>query len=510
MKRLMKLYESCKLPIRVTYFAFALIAFGFLIQNRNVNLFYTFRSSIVLFIAELLLKTGEFIVMNLPLIYMLNIVCKKANSASPVIMALVGYFTYAVTTMMFSPQNLNPLAYSSTYGINSVLNVSSGTRYAIETGLIGSLLVAYATRVSFIFSRHRGVYSLANILAKDTAGLIYNIMICFLLGVASAYAFPIFYAYVQRAIVFISEDLLDPFRLGFYTVIERVSSILGIGNIIRYPFWFTSFGGSYSNSLTGQSVLGDVNIWTYIQDNDVSYYGAGRFITPYYVINMFMIPAFYIGTLLSMSDRNDRQGMILPVIFGTMLSIIAGNPLPAEMVMLFTSPGLLMIYLLMTGLVSGVLVNYGAFLGFASSSVNTAVAMPGSFADFIINVRNINLIPALRMILLVGLVAFMLFFFATLAYYRYFAFDFPVTGRGEEFVDKIIAASGGLDNIARSGSGLFRLKVDIINPEKIAVEKVRDLDDVVISETRRGLLLDLGTSSAIIAHRINRRLAKRH
>ena len=68
MKKIMNLYESCKTPVRVAYLGFVLIAFGFLIKNESVNVFYTFRSGIVLFIAELFLRIGELIIMNLPLV----------------------------------------------------------------------------------------------------------------------------------------------------------------------------------------------------------------------------------------------------------------------------------------------------------------------------------------------------------------------------------------------------------------------------------------------------------
>ncbi|MBQ2509945.1 MAG: hypothetical protein II529_03870, partial [Erysipelotrichaceae bacterium] len=169
MKKIMNLYESCKTPVRVAYLGFVLIAFGFLIKNESVNVFYTFRSGIVLFIAELFLRIGELIIMNLPLVFMLNIVCKKANSASPVVMALVGYFTFVVTTMLFSTQTLNAQAYSTGFGINSVFNSPSGSRLPLETGMVGSFLVAYATRAAFIFSRHRGDYSLSNFFARDTS-----------------------------------------------------------------------------------------------------------------------------------------------------------------------------------------------------------------------------------------------------------------------------------------------------------------------------------------------------
>ena len=505
---MMNLYESCKTPIRVAYFGFFLVALGFLIQNESVNVFYTFRSSIILFLGELSLKIGEFTIMNLPLIFMLNIVCKKANNASPVVMALVGYFTFVVTTMLFSTQTLNAQAYSSGFGINSVFNSPSGSRLPLETGMVGSFLVAYATRLSFILSRHRGSWSLSNLFARDTSGLIYNFIFCFILGIAVSYTFPYFYTYLQRAISFIGADLLDPMRIGLYSILDRVLSILGLGNIIRYPFWYTSLGGSFSNTLTGQSVLGDVNIWAYIKDSSASYIGAGRFITPFYVINMFIIPAFYLGTLLSMSDHTDRNILLLEFIFAILLSIAAGNPLPTELLMLTTSPSLLVIYLVIIGLSSGILVNFEAFLGFSSRISNTVIAMPGSFADFIINVRNSSLIPSIRIIMFVGAGAFALMFLMTMFYYRFLAFDFIRTGNGDAIVNDIIDVAGGTDNIINAGSGLFKLNVYIRDPELISYEKIQDIGIRKVVETRSGLTFELGTSSNAIARRINRKLVK--
>ena len=505
---MMNLYESCKTPIRVAYFGFILIAFGFLIQNESVNVFYTFRSSIVLFMAELCLRIGEFIIMNLPLIFMLNIVCKKANNASPVVMALVGYFTFVVTTMLFSTQTLNAQAYATGYGINSVFNTSSSTRFPLETGMIGSFLVAYATRAAFILSRHRDSYSLTNIFARDTSGIIYNFIFCFLLGLAISYTFPYFYTYLQNAISFIGTDLLDPMRIGLYSVLDRVLSILGLGNIIRYPFWYTSAGGSFSNTITGQSVLGDVNIWTYLKDSNASYVGAGRFITPFYIINMFIIPAFYLGTLFSMSDRSDRSLLTFEFLFAIVLSIAAGNPLPTELLMLFTSPAILIMYLIMVGMSSAVLVSLEAFLGFSSRISNTVIAMPGSFADFIINIRNSSLLPSIRIIFFVGLACFVFMLVFTLFYYRFLAFDFARTGKGEMLVNDIITIAGGPDNIISAGSGLFRLNVYIRDPEKISFEKIQDIGIRRVVETRNGLTFELGTSCNAIARRINKKLIK--
>lgn len=508
MKKIMSLYESCKTPIRVAYFGFVLIAFGFLIKNESVNVFYTFRSSIILFLAELFLRLGEFIIMNLPIIFMLNIVCKKANNASPVVMALVGYFTFVVTTMLFAPQNLSAQAYATGYGVNSVFNIASGTRLPLETGMIGSLLVAYSTRVAFILSRHRGDFSLANIVSKESSGLIYNALFCFVLGVLVSYTYPFIYTYLQKAVLFIGEDLLDPLRIGLYTVLDRILSILGLNNIIRYPFWFTSAGGSFSNALTGQSISGDVNIWKYVQESNASYVGVGRFITPFYVINMFIVPGFYLGTLFSMSDRTDRSYLTLAFIVGIAMSIVAGNPLPVELLMLFTSPVLLVFYLALVGIVSGLLVNFDAFLGFYSSISNTTIAMPGSFPDFIINLRNANLIYSLRIIALIGISVFVLMMFITMIYYRFFSFEFINTKSGDEFVNKIIETVGGTDNIINASSGLFKLNVYLKDPEKIAIENIHDTGIKRIMETRNGLSFEIGTSASVVSRKIRKALKK--
>ena len=506
MKRIMRLYESFATPIKVTYFAFLLIGIGFLIQNKNVNLFYTFKSSVVLFLGELFLKVGEFIVMNLPLIFMLNAVCKKANNASPVVMALVGYFTFLVTTMLFSTQTLNAQAYATGFGINSVFNLATGTRTPLETGMIGSLLVAFITRASFILSRHRGQYSITNMFSKDIAGIIYNLFLCFACGILVSYAYPLIYTYLQKSIDFIADDLTDPFRISLYSVLDRCLCMLGLDKIIRYPFWFTSLGGSLQNAATGQSILGDVNIWMYVKDNITTYYGAGRFITPYFVINMFIIPGFYLGTLFSISDAKDRIALTITFIGAILLSVIVGNPLPVEFLMLFTSPILLVSYLTLIGLVSYIFVDRGIFLGFETAFTNTTVAMPGSFPDFIVNARNSNLSPTLWAIVIVGLISLIVMFLFTFIYYRFIAFDFANTGRGNSTVAKLIESVGGKGNIIKAESGLLRLNVYLRNPEAISIEKVQEVGPKRVSETKDGIYFEFGTSSYSIAKRINKSL----
>ena len=134
--------------------------------------------------------------------------------------------------------------------------------------------------------------------------------------------------------------------------------------------------------------------------------------------------------------------------------------------------------------------------------------MPGSFPDFIINIRNSSLIPSIQTILIVGAVCFVLMFIQTLFYYRFLAFDFVKTGGGESFVDLLVEVAGGKDNIIDAGSGLLKLNIYIRDPEKISYERVQDLGIRRVVETRNGLSFEVGTSSYAIARAIRKKLAK--
>ncbi|MBO7676397.1 MAG: hypothetical protein J6S49_02665, partial [Erysipelotrichaceae bacterium] len=187
---------------------------------------------------------------------------------------------------------------------------------------------------------------------------------------------------------------------------------------------------------------------------------------------------------------------------------VAGNPLPSELLMLTSSPFLLLTYLVLVGLVSGTLVNFEAFLGFSSKITNTTIAMPGSFADFIINIRNASLFSTIRIILIVGVIAFIAMFTLTMFYYRFIAFDFTNSGTGKRTVKDLIEAAGGKDNIINAGSGLFCLNIDILDPEKISIEKIQEIGLRRVVETRSGLSFELGTSSYGAARLINREISR--
>lgn len=504
MKRWNILYENCRLPIRIVVFGWILLAIGNLLLNENVNIFYSITNQGVIMFAKVILQIGHIIIVNIPLIFLIGLTAKRANSGAPAIMAVVGYVTYLVVLMFLGPNDLVSQAYTNNLGISYSTQIQNTTTtiYPLQTGIIGSFLVAIITRYSYLHSRQRSIYSILGFADKDTAGLIYNMVLCGLLGVAMSFVWPLIVGELLRIIVWIAQDISDPFRLFVYGILDRTSSILGVGSLVRYPFWFGVEGGTYA-SIAGQTVIGDVNIWKEMPGAMASFTGAGRFITPYYIINFFICPAIYIALYFSNSNKKTRHRMIMFTIGAVLLSVVCGNPLPLELYLLFTAPLLLAIHILLSGGLFGILYLNNAFMGFNYSG-STISAMPGSFPDFIINVRNPLYIHSILVILIVGIIMAIVYYVVTRVYFEYLSYDVIGSNRSTIIAQKVIAAVGGEDNIISLSSSPSSLDINIDNLEIVSYELLKQVGAWRVTETRDELILSFGSSSTIIKKKIEK------
>ncbi|MBQ1508555.1 MAG: hypothetical protein IIZ47_03975, partial [Erysipelotrichaceae bacterium] len=237
-----------------------------------------------------------------------------------------------------------------------------------------------------------------------------------------------------------------------------------------------------------------------------AFLGAGRFITPYYVINLFLIPAYYIGTAIYVRDRSERLRFHLSVGFMAVLSILAGNPYPAELAMLITTPSVLLMYLLLVAGLFGLFVSQSIFLGFSYPVGDTTVAMPGNFPDLIINLRNYQYSETVPQIVIVGLIAFAVMLGIVVLYYEFFAYDVTSSGRKKKLVEDLLEAVGGIENVDAASTGLFRLFVDLKDLENVSFEQLQTLGARRITETRTGISVEFGSSSHILAKEIRKKM----
>lgn len=454
--------------------------------------------------ARIVLQIGHIIIVNIPLIFLIGMTAKRANSGAPAIMAIVGYVTYLVVLMFLGPNDLVSQAYTNNLGISYSAQIQNTTTtiYPLQTGIIGSFLVAVITRYSYLHSRQRSIYSILGFADKDTAGIIYNLVLCGLLGVAMSFVWSFVIKEFAQLLAWIAQDISDPFRLFVYGILDRSSAILGVGSLVRYPFWFGVEGGTYA-SIAGQTVIGDVNIWKEMPGALASFTGAGRFITPYYVINMFICPAIYLALYFSNSSKKARHKMIMFTAGAVLMSVACGNPLPLELFLLFTAPLLLTFHVIMSGGLFGILYLNSAFLGFNYSG-STISAMPGSFPDFIINVRNPQYIHSILVILIVGIIMAIIYYVATRVYFEYLAYDVIGSNRSNIIAQKVITAVGGEDNIIGMNSSPASLDINIDNLEIVSYDLLKQVGAWRVTETRDELILSFGSSSTVIKKKIEK------
>lgn len=510
MKKWNLYYDSFALPLRIVALALFLVAFGTLVKSESFNIFYTIKNSFILLGADIALLCGETLIQIFPLIVLLSLVSKKAHSGVPILMGLLGFVVFEISTMVFSTTSFNSDAYLNLFEISQTTASSFQsqiTRYPLNTGLFGIFLIIILTRFSFIRSRNRSTYSLFSFLSKDATGFIYEIILCLLAGFIVAYIYPACYNFLQLFISNIGKNFNSPLNLSLYGLLDRLANMFSLGDMIRKPFWFTALGGSYQ-SVSGQNILGDVSIWSYFREANGSFAGAGRFITPYYCLNIFVLPSIYLALYFSISNRKERHKKLLLFLAITFITIVCGNPLPLEYLLFFATPLLFIIYLAIVAILFALLASNGLYLGFNFQGSSTLFAMPGSFFDYIINLRNPALFKTVVGIAIVGAVAGIVSFVLTSIYFRYFTYGLVNRSHIKDFVLNLADAVGGLENIEKADSSLFKIIINLKNLEAVSYEKLEKLGARKLVETRSGISLDIGACAHLLAKHLQKEVTK--
>ena len=499
MKKWNRLYDVMRSPIKLLVVAFMMVGLGSFVQNPNLNVFYTFRNSYVIIISEAIRQLGEVIILNFPLIVLIRLVSRRLKSGAPITLGLVGYFSFLVSTMIFQNPSMISEAYGSlfkiSYDATGLPTVANGMHYPIETGLIGVFIVALITRWAYIRSRRPSGYSIMSIFNKDSAAYIYVIPVSALAGILVSLVWPYVSIGITYLINYIGDNTSDPIRMGVYGASDRFLSALGLNNYIRNAFYYTAKGGTYTVPITGQTIVGDLNIYSKIIDlkGDGTMYG--KFTSAYYVINIFMIPALIFGLHSSISDSRTRLKSIFVVIVAVLASVIYGNPLPYEMMIFLAAPLLYIIYLAVIFGVFAATAYYKAYVGYAYTGA-TVTAMPGNLPDFLIKLRDVNYHNAIVILFLAGLAAAAIIFIATRIYTSFLAYT--NSSQMKNFAKALLESVGGKENIAKMVSTPFSLSLQLNNQELIDYEKINGLDVYKISETSNGVILYAGMSSNIL------------
>ena len=119
MRRWHSLLEIIQFPLKMLFIAIILTGVGTLIANQNLSVFWSVTDRNILLVAELMRRTGSFIIVQFPFFVMLKFLATRTNSSVPIMIGIAGYILVLLITMLFGQQGLTASAYSSIFGLSS-------------------------------------------------------------------------------------------------------------------------------------------------------------------------------------------------------------------------------------------------------------------------------------------------------------------------------------------------------------------------------------------------------
>ena len=507
MSRWNSFYEILKYPLEVLFFAYAMIGVCNLITNPVFGISYLITNEYVQAVAELIIRAAQFIIVNFPFLFLIRLAARKGGSAASIISAVSGYITYLVATMYFASTELPSTSYSSIFGLSvsnsSVSALAGSTHYPLQTGVFGVAIVSFIAIVSFNRSRNHNENSLLSFISKETLCTIRTVFYSLLAGIAVSYIWPVVINAVQEVVSFITVDTTNPVNLMLYGITDRLLSTFGLGTMIRQPFWYGTNGGSWIN-VAGATITGDVNVWTSQYTSYAVTGMSGRFITPYYILNIFAVPAMVLAMCTLFTEKHERRKVFILSIIAVIVSWLGGTLLPLELMLLMLAPLLYFFHLGMTGLLYAVLQSTHVYLGYRHTSSSLIAALPGTLSEFLSYMTHPDLMMTLAKIAVFGAASAVIYFLFTRFYFKHLASDLFKTGDTERMVQGTIKALGGFENIKGTSSGLSSLTVNVYDASVLNLQLLKRLGAIRVYETRYGFVISYGQASTIVRRGIDR------
>lgn len=506
MSRWHSLLEYFQFPLKVMFFAIVLLGIGNSIVNTNVEFLWRADSETAIVISEILRYSGGFLMNIFPILVFLKLLTKKYEDSVPVILGFISFFTIMVIILFLEKTTFPEYFYSNVLGVEVTLPKGSifaeGLHMPYNLGIIGLIISYFITVKMYRRSRHYSMHGFLSFIDHDTHAMLSTVLISAVAGIAIAYIWPYIIQIFLGIFTIIKEDPSNPINLFVFGITERISALLNLSEVPRSAFWLNEFGGTLTDSF-GVVYKGDINIWMAQQALSINEVNAGKFITPFYIINIFLVPAFIVGYYSLVTSKKDKNRYRVFVIIAVLISIICGNSLPIELFMLVLAPMLYVVYIFIVGLLYAVFQIMGVSIGYSFTG-NLLVANPGSSLDLFQYLRDPKFYPTMITIGVVGVLCFILFFILTRLYFRKFAVGLFSLGNAKRVTKKIVGYLGGLENINSVDSTPDKITLDLQKRDKVEFDRLKELGAYLILESKEGFMIRFGNISTIVAKEIVR------
>lgn len=497
MRRWNTILETFYFPLEVLYMARILFGLSTLILGQSFNALFTVNNQYLILALDLIRNLAVWLIQAFPFLFLLRAVYRRNDSGLVVVTALLAYVAFHIATAFFAPSVLPAGLQEPVLGIsfNATRLVGTTNLVAINTGFVGAVLILVIVRSMMNHIQKRSPYSIFSFVDKSISSIFTSVILSLFAGILVALMVPYFITFMQNLFTVISSNLSSPINLFVYGITDRLSSILGFGYWMQQQFWFGSLGGTWSNA-SGAIFNGDISMWTAQMVNNVNNFGAGKLITPYYILNGFVVPAYILASYQTYTDKLVRRRLLLFVFVALISSWFLNTLLPIEIFMLVSTPLLFIYYIFLVGLLFAILPSFSIVFGYSylGSVYN---ANPGGLLDILILLRNPNFQRNIIILLFIGLFVGLITYALSTYYYRRGAVGLIIPDEKDRLVYELLDAIGEIENIKLMNASVGKVIIQVHDRNKVDFKKIHHRVSKIV-ETRAGYAISYGSSSYMI------------
>lgn len=420
---------------------------------------------------------------------------KTKNPSVAILTSIASYMLLNVVSMFSNDGSFASYFYTNLLGIqySSVVDGITIVHQPLNIGLIGSLLVIAIIVFAHDLAEKRYNYGILTFISNEVSFFINSMVLTVLIGLLGSWAYIYIVQFLTRLLTGLSRNSANPAFMFIYALFDKLSHIFGFGNIIEDTFWLGSLGGSYVD-INGFTYAGDMNIWTTQYLNGTVEPGVGKFITIYYIVNVFMIPAIVLGLWVNTRNKIQKQRTLGLAIVAILASVICGAGLPVELTLLFIAPGLLAAHLVFVAIVNLILSMFNVNLGYVLTT-SAKYADVGNVIDLVRNYKRVDTIASAKYVLIIGLICFVVYFIMTWIYYNVLSHEFLDRNARHTEEMKFVKAIGGISNITMITATTTQIIVVLKDEDKLSSSELEDTHAYGITKRYFGYVIDFGPAS---------------
>ncbi len=333
MGTLQRIGKALMTPIAVLPAAALLLRFGELIKTSTPD------HTLINTIGFVIMKSGGTIFDNLPVIFSIGVAIGfTGDSGVAGLAALVGYLVMTKTIESFHPPS------------------SPGIPPPVDMGVLGGLIIGLTA--ASLYEKYHSIRlpkSLGFFGGKRFVPIVTSVT-SLAIGLAASFIWP----FAQKLIDIGGNWMIaaGPVGVFIYGFANRLLIPCGLHHIINTFVWFNF--GSFTDG-TGKVIHGDLNRFA---AGDPS---AGTFMSGYYPVMMFALPAICIAMIHEAKDSQKKiaAGILLGAAF---TSFLTGITEPVEFSFMFLAPLLYALHAFLTGTSMALCYLLGIKMGFSFSA----------------------------------------------------------------------------------------------------------------------------------------------